>query len=71
MKLRNKIDSVVVVFLWLLLMIIYRGINVSWTDGSLLGFLYVGVVNSLIVFLQAGTSIIAWILLNKLFKKAP
>ncbi len=69
MSIRNKVDAVIVTFLWLLLMSIYRGIDVPWVDGSLLGFVYVGMVNSVIVILQAGTSIIAWILLNKLVKK--
>lgn len=68
-SIRNKVDAVIVTFLWLLLMSIYRGIDVPWVDGSLLGFVYVGMVNSVIVILQAGTSIIAWILLNKLVKK--
>ena len=69
MSIRNKVDAVIVTFLWLLLMSIYRGIDVPWVDGSWLGFVYVGMVNSVIVILQAGTSIIAWILLNKLVKK--
>ena len=71
MTTRRKIDVVIVTFLWLLLMLIYRGIRLEWTDGTLISFVLTGMMETLIISLQAGTSIIAWTLLNRLFKKTP
>ncbi len=52
-------------------MTIYRGIDLNWTDGRLFSFIAVGLLDTLIILLQAGTSILSWNMLNNLFKKTP